>query len=88
MSNSISAFFKIEGLEDVPIGHRVLAAGLVVAGEPDSVKVSEGKLEESELAGGIEKITKRGNQAVGEAQRMNKGINEKLNLQRTFMFKR
>ena len=88
MSHSISAFFNIENLDEVPIGHKVLAAGLVVAGEPDSVEVEDGKLKENQLAGGLEKVTKRGNQAVAEAQRMNKGINEKLNVQRTFMFKR
>lgn len=88
MSHSVSALFGIELDEDVPIGHKVLAAGLVVAGEQGSVNVDKGKLEEKTLADGIQKVTKRGNQAVGEAQRMNKGINQQLNLQRTFVFKR
>lgn len=88
VSNSVSALFGIELSDEVPVGHKVLAAGLVVAGETDSVKVDKGKLGEQELAGGLQKVTKRGNQAVGEAQRMNKGVNEKLNVQRTFMFRR
>ena len=88
VSNSVSTLFGIPLDEDVPVGHKVLAAGLVVAGEPESVKVAKGKLEEKELAGGIQKVTKRGNQAVGDAQRMSKGINQQLNLQRTFVFKR
>ncbi len=68
MSHSVSALFGIELDDDVPIGHKVLAAGLVVAGEQESVSVDKGKLEEKSLADGIHKVTKRGNQAVGEAQ--------------------
>lgn len=88
LSGSVSTLFGIELSDDVPVGHKVLAAGLLVAGERESVQVDKGKIEEQVLAGGIQKVTKRGNQAVGEAQRMNKGVHEKLNLQRTFVFKR
>jgi hypothetical protein len=88
VSNSVSTLFGIPLDDDIPVGHKLLAAGLVVAGEPDSVKIGEGRLLERELAGGIQKVTKRGNQAVGDAQRMSKGINQQLNLQRTFVFKR
>ena len=88
VSNSVSALFGIQLGDDVPVGHKVLAAGLVVAGEKGSVAVKDNALEEGKLAEGLEKVTKRGNQAVGEAQKMNKGINQKLNLQRTFVHRR
>ena len=88
VSTDVGRLFGIELGEKSPPGHKVLAAGLVVAGEPDSVQVEEGKLREKELAGGIEKVTKRGNQAVGEAQKMSKGINREVNRQRTLIVKR
>lgn len=88
ISGSISNLFGIQLGEDVPVGHKVLAAGLVVAGEPSAIKVDKGKLGEPELAAGMQKVTKRGNQAVSDAQRMNKGVSQQLNLQRTFVFKR
>lgn len=88
VSNSVNMLFGIDLGDETPVGHKVLAAGLVVAGEPESVHVDKGKLAERQLADGVQKVTKRGNQAVGEAQKMNKGVNEKLNVQRTFMFRR
>ena len=88
VTTHVGKLFGIDLGDDVPLGHKMLAAGLVVAGEQDAVHVGKGKLEEGPLAGGIEKVAKRGNQAVGEAQMMNKGINEKLNVQRTFVAKR
>jgi len=36
----------------------------------------------------LRKVTEKGNQSVGQAQKMNKGIDQQLNLQRTFVFKR
>ena len=87
MSNSVSQLFGIELPAETPVGHRVLAAGLLVAGEKDAVQVKEKALDERDLAGGIKKVSERSNQAVGEAQKMSKGINRELNLQRT-MFKR
>ena len=88
VSTNVGKLFGIELPEDVPVGHKVLAAGLVVAGERESVKVDKGGLKEDDLAGGIKKVTERGNQAVTEAQNMNKGITKELAVQRTFMFKR
>ena len=90
VSNSVSKLFGIELDDEVPIGHKLLAAGLVVAGETAAVQVDTEKrtLREQELAGGLEKVTRRGHQAVSEAQNMNKGVSEKLNLQRTFMYRR
>ena len=88
VTTNVGKLFGIELTEEVPVGHKVLAAGLVVAGEPESVDVGEGGLKEDKLAGGLKKVTERGNQAVGEAQRMNKGIGVELNRQRTFVFKR
>ena len=88
VSSNVGRLFGIELPDECPVGHKVLAAGLVVAGEPESVQVDKGKLKEKELAGGIEKVTKRGNQAVEEAQKMSKGINKELSVQRTFVFKR
>lgn len=88
VTTNVERLFKIKLDDEVSVGHKVLATGLVVAGEASSVDVGGGKLNEKKLAGGIQKVTERSNQAVGEAQKMNKGINRELNVQRTFMFKR
>ncbi len=88
VSNSVNQLFGIELNEDVPVGHRVLATGLLVAGEQDAVEVENGQLNEGSLAGGVEKVTKRGNQAVDDAGRMNKGIDQEINRNRTFMYRR
>lgn len=88
VTTNVERLFNIKLDADVPLGHKILAAGLVVAGEPGSVDVGDGRLDEKKLAGGLRKVTERSNQSVGEAQKMNKGINRELNVQRTFMFKR
>lgn len=88
VTTDVKRLFNIELKEEVPLGHKVLATGLVVAGEAGSVQVEEGGLNEQTLANGLQKVTERGNQAVGEAQKMSKGINRELNVQRTFVFKR
>ena len=88
VTTNVERLFNIKLDDEVSVGHRVLATGLVVAGEAGSVDVDKGKLNEKKLAGGIKKVTERGNQAVGEAQKMSKGINRELNVQRTFVHKR
>ena len=88
VTGNMASLFGIELGEDVPVGHRVLATGLVVAGEGDSVEVEDGAIKEKEMAGGLEKVTRKGHEAVDQAKTMNKGINKELNVQRTFMFKR
>ena len=65
-----------------------LAVGLVVAGQTESLLGAEGDLDRAGLLEGVRKVTEKGNQAVGQAQKMNKGIDEQLNVQRTFMFRR
>lgn len=88
VTTDVKRLFNIELKDEVPLGHKVLATGLVVAGEAGSVQVEEGGLNERTLANGLQKVTERGNHAVGEAQKMSKGINRELNVQRTFVFKR
>ena len=88
VTTNVERLFNIKLDDDVPVGHKVLATGLVVAGEPGSVSVAKGRLDEQRLAGGIQKVTERGNQAVGQAQKMSQGISRELNVQRTFVFKR
>ncbi|MBI5510359.1 MAG: hypothetical protein HY903_16510 [Deltaproteobacteria bacterium] len=88
VTTNVERLFKIKLEDSVPVGHKVLATGLVVAGEVGSVSVDKGTLNEKKLAGGLKKVTERGNQAVGEAQKMSKGINRELNVQRTFLHKR
>jgi hypothetical protein len=65
-----------------------LAVGLVVAGQKEGISGAEGELDRAGLLEGVRKVTEKGNQAVGQAQKMNKGIDEQLNVQRTFMFRR
>ncbi len=88
VTTDVKRLFNIELKDEVPLGHKVLATGLVVAGEAGCVQVEEGGLNERNLADGLQKVTERGNHAVGEAQKMSKGINRELNVQRTFVFKR
>lgn len=88
VTTDVKRLFNIDFKDEVPLGHKVLATGLVVAGEARCVQVEEGGLNEQNLADGLQKVTERGNHAVGEAQKMSKGINRELNVQRTFVFKR
>ncbi len=87
-SSSVERLFHIPLPAEVPAGHRMVAMGLVVAGEKESVHVEKGGLNEQKLAHGMQRVTERSNQAVGEAQRMSKGISKELSVQRTFVFKR
>lgn len=88
VSTDVSRFFGIEMGDDVPTGHKLLATGLVVAGEAASVEVGEGGANEAKMAAGVKKVAEKGNQAVTQAQMMNKGINQQVNYNRTFVVKR
>ena len=88
VGSSVKNLFNIELSDDLPMGHKMLVTGLLVAGEGLCVEVGEGRINERKLASGLQKIAERSNQAVGEAQKMNKGVHRELNLQRTFVFKR
>ena len=88
VTTDVKRLFNIELKDEVPLGHKVLATGLVVAGEAGCVQVDQGGLNEQSLANGLQKVTERGNQAVGDAQKMSKGISRELNVQKTFVFKR
>jgi hypothetical protein len=88
VTTNVERLFHIKLDQDIPAGHKLLAAGLVAAGELGSVSVDKGRLDEKKLAAGIQKITEKSNQAVGEAQKMSKGIGRELNVQRTFVHKR
>ncbi|MDP7040931.1 MAG: hypothetical protein QGI45_17375 [Myxococcota bacterium] len=88
VTTSVGKHFGIMLPEETSIAEKILAAGLVVAGEKDAVITKEKGLDDQSLADGIQKVSKRSNQAVGQAQMMNKGINKELNLQRTFVMKR
>ncbi len=88
VTTNVERLFAIKLDKEVPLGHKVLAAGLVAAGECGSVDVDKGKLNEKKLAAGVQKVTERSNQAVGEAQKNIKGIDRELNVQRTFVHRR
>jgi len=88
VTTSVKNLFNIDLGAGVPPGQKLLATGLVVAGEARSVQVDKGKINEQQLAGGVQKVTERSNHAVGEAQKMSRGVSRELNLQRTFVFKR
>jgi hypothetical protein len=88
VTTNVERLFQIKLDAEVPLGHKVLAAGLVAAGEAGSVDVDKGKLNEKKLAAGVQKVTERSNQAVGEAQKNIKGIDRELNVQRTFVHRR
>lgn len=88
VTTNVERLFNIKLDAEVPLGHKVLAAGLVAAGESSSVDVDKGRLNEKKLAAGVQKVTERSNQAVGEAQKNIKGIDRELNVQRTFVHRR
>ncbi len=87
-AENVRKLFGVELSSEVPLGHALLVAGLVVAGEGGHAAVKGGAVDEQKLASGMKTIVQRSNQAVGDAQKMNMGINRELNLQRTFVFKR
>ncbi|MEL6546932.1 MAG: hypothetical protein AAFQ82_20060, partial [Myxococcota bacterium] len=88
VSTDVSRFFGIEMGDEVPTGHKLLATGLVVAGEAGSVEVGEDGANEAKMAAGVKKVAEKGNQAVTQAQMMNKGIDQQVNYNRTFVVKR
>ena len=88
VDQNLKSFFNLDLGDDVPLGQRMLATGLVVAGQADDLEITKGTINERKMAGGLQKVAERSNQAVGEAQKMNKGVSRELSLQRTFVFKR
>src|SRR5690606_9593884 len=49
-SSSAAALFGLEMDENMPLGQRLIAMGLLVAGQSKSVKIAEGKVSERFLA--------------------------------------
>lgn len=88
VGESLKTLFGVEFNEEMSVAERAMAVGLMVAGESAQVKIDAGAINREELLAGLRKVTEKGNQSVGQAQKMNKGIDEQLNLQRTFVFKR
>jgi hypothetical protein len=88
VSESLKNLFGVEFNEDMSVAERAMAVGLMVAGQSEQVKIDDGTINREELLAGLRKVTEKGNQSVGQAQKMNKGIDQQLNLQRTFVFKR
>lgn len=88
VGESLKNLFGVEFNEGMSVAERAMAVGLLVAGESKQVKIDDGTINKEELLAGLRKVTEKGNQSVGQAQKMNKGIDEQLNLQRTFVFKR
>ena len=68
VSNSVAGLFGLD-IKNVAPGHKALAVGLVVSGNRESVQLNDDGLDEVTLAEGLQKVTKEGNQAVGEAQK-------------------
>ena len=88
VGQSIGALFGIELGEGTSVAQQVMAAGLIVAGEPGQVSAAEDGLDEKKLASGVQKVTTKGGQAVEQAKTMNQGIGKELNVHRTMVFKR
>ena len=88
VGESLKSLFGVEFNEEMSVAERAMAVGLMVAGESAQVKIDAGAINREELLAGLRKVTEKGNQSVGQAQKMNKGIDQQLNLQRTFVFKR
>lgn len=88
VSNSVKKHFDLDLEETVPMGHRLVATGLVVAGESQAVQRDGDGLSEKSLSQGLQKVTTNGNEAVRRAKDMSSGVNREVSLNRTFMFKR
>jgi len=88
VGESLKNLFGVEFNEGMSVAERAMAVGLMVAGQSEQVKIDDGTINQEELLAGLRKVTEKGNQSVGQAQKMNKGIDQQLNLQRTFVFKR
>ena len=88
VSESLKNLFGVEFNKEMSVAERAMAVGLMVAGQSEQVKIDDGTINREELLAGLRKVTEKGNQSVGQAQKMNKGIDQQLNLQRTFVFKR
>jgi len=88
VSESLKNLFGLEFNKEMSVAERAMAVGLMVAGQSEQVKIDDGTINREELLAGLRKVTEKGNQSVGQAQKMNKGIDQQLNLQRTFVFKR
>ena len=82
VTTNAKRLFNLE-LEGVPPGHQMIAAGMIVAGEKEALEVKDKALNEKKVAQGIQRVTEKSNQAVGEAQRLNKGIERERNIRRT-----
>ena len=88
VGKSVGALFGIQFGDNTPVAHQVMAAGLVVAGEPETVVQDGDNLDEKKLANGVQKVTSNGNKAVRKAKSMNQGIGKELSVHRTMVFKR
>lgn len=88
VGQSVGSLFGIQFGDDTPVAHQVMAAGLLVAGESETVVQDGDALDEKELASGVQKVTSNGNQAVQKAKTMNQGIGKELSVHRTMVFKR
>ena len=88
VGESLKNLFGAEFNEEMSVAERAIAVALMVAGQSEQVQIDDGTINKEELLAGLRKVTEKGNQSVAQAQKMNKGIDEQLNLQRTFVFKR
>ncbi|MEE2960127.1 MAG: hypothetical protein VYA34_05235 [Myxococcota bacterium] len=82
---AVSASLGAMGIEvkDAGAGENLLRAGLLVSGQADKASLSG-----NELLNAARQVVEDANGAVGQAQKMNKGIDLQLNMNRTFMFNR
>ena len=73
---------------DAPFAKVALSAGLLVAGAAETIDDRNGGTSDGNLAAGIKAVTEKSNQAIERAQKLNKGIDVQLSVQRTMVFKR
>ena len=88
VGESLKNLFGIEFNEEMSVAERAMAVGLMVAGEQNQVKIDAGTINKEELWAGLRKVTEKGNQSVGQAQKMINGIDQQLSVHRTFVFRR
>lgn len=88
VTSDVNRLFHINLPPEVPVGHKVLATGLVVAGESEMVDVVKGGINEKKLAAGLHKVAEKGSQAVDQAKSMSVGVEKQVQTYRTHIPKR
>ncbi len=80
--------FGVELPDGASLGDAIVSAGIVVSGEAAALGADCGGASAQNIVASVRTVTKKCNQAVERAQKLNKGIGIELSQHRTMVFKR